>query len=59
MFFVFNKEKIGAYIVSVVTVCLLFFIASTTMKETAETSTNITYNNTIITNNIEMNNTVK
>lgn len=44
MFLVFNKEKIYAYIVSILTVCLLFFTASTingSSKETvAETSSN-------------------
>lgn len=53
MFLVFNKEKICAYFVSVLTVCILFFIASTTEKS-IETSTN-----TEIVNNIEENNTIQ
>lgn len=60
MFLVFNKEKIYAYIVSVLTVVALFFIASTTVENVVETSsnTNTVYNiyenstNTIDTNNI-------
>ena len=39
MFLVFNKEKIYAYIVSVVTVCFLFFIAGNSQTKTVETST--------------------
>ena len=40
MFFVFNKQKIYAYLVSIVTVVLLFCIASTlnTNKNTLATS---------------------
>ena len=60
MFFVLNKEKLYAYIVSVVTVCLLFFIASTTSQNTLETSTNTVQNNmNNTTNTINVNNTVK
>lgn len=43
MFLVFNKEKIYAYIVSILTVCLLFFTASTmnkTEEKTEEASSN-------------------
>ena len=32
MFLVINKEKISAYIVSILTVCFLFFIANNTTK---------------------------
>ena len=40
MFFVFNKQKIYAYLVSVVTVILLFCVASTlnTSKDVIKTS---------------------
>lgn len=43
MFLVFNKEKIYAYIVSILTVCLLFFTAGAFNKNaenTQETSSN-------------------
>lgn len=62
MFLVFNKEKVYAYIVSVITVCCLFFIAGLTTPKTVETSGNtINQNNNIlnITNNVNVNNTVK
>ena len=36
MFLVFNKEKICAYVVSILTVCLLFFTASTMNSNTKE-----------------------
>lgn len=40
MFFVFNKQKIYTYLVSIVTVVLLFCVASTlnASKDTIETS---------------------
>ena len=59
MFIVFNKEKITAYIVSILTVCFLFFVAnSVPEKEKAEpTSVNIQKDNSTI-NNKNMNNTV-
>ncbi|MBR3255571.1 MAG: hypothetical protein IKF97_05095 [Clostridia bacterium] len=41
MFLVFNKEKIYAYLVSILTVCLLFFIASTNTDNDVETSTKV------------------
>lgn len=44
MFFVLNKEKIYAYIVSVLTVCLLFFIASSSTEKVVETSSNTEQN---------------
>lgn len=59
MFLVFNKEKVCAYIVSVVTVCFLFFLASGTTKDAIETSTNTIYNNQVTENKVNMNNTVK
>ena len=43
MFFVFNKEKIYTYLVSILTVIFLFYVASNinfTSGETVETSTN-------------------
>ncbi len=36
MFLVLNKEKISAYVVSILTVCFLFFIASNTTKNNIE-----------------------
>lgn len=54
MFLVFNKEKIYAYLISVLTVCFLFFLASID-KETVETSSNL---NNIIQNNEIKNNIV-
>ena len=50
MFFVFNKEKIYAYVVSVLTVCLLFFIASISTEKVTETSSNIEVNYEVINN---------
>ncbi|MBP3801173.1 MAG: hypothetical protein J6I85_03955 [Clostridia bacterium] len=43
MFFVINKEKICAYIVSVLTVCFLFIIASNNNfnEKKVETSSNV------------------
>ena len=41
MFLVFNKEKIYAYLVSILTVCLLFFIASTNNQKDIETDSKI------------------
>ena len=41
MFLVFNKEMIYAYLVSILTVCLLFFIASTNTDNDVETSTKV------------------
>ncbi len=40
MFLVFNKEKIYAYVISVLTVVLLFFIANTSTEDVEETSSN-------------------
>ena len=47
MFLVLNKEKIYAYLVSILTVCLLFFIASTNTQKDIETSTNAETTNSI------------
>ena len=50
LFFVVNKEKIYAYIVSIMTIVTVFFMSSTInsdIKDTEVTSTNITENNTI------------
>lgn len=41
MFLVFNKEKIYAFLVSILTVCLLFFIASTNKEKEIETSADV------------------
>jgi len=49
MFLVLNKEKISAYVVSILTVCFLFFIASNTTKNNIEntetTSVKVEVNN--------------
>ena len=58
MFFVFNKEKVCAYIISVVTVCCLFFIANEATNNTIETSINTTKNEKNL-NIEEENNVVK
>lgn len=55
MFFVLNREKICAYIVSVLTVCFLFFIAGIT-EDTKETSSNIIRINIKDENNVIKNN---
>lgn len=54
MFFIFNKDKITAYIVTVFTVMALFFTASVFEKneETIQTSVN---ENTIINDTFENN----
>ena len=67
MFLVLNKEKIIAYLVSILTVCLLFFVANNVSLESKEnitqTSVNIDNNyienNTINNNDIYMNNIAK
>lgn len=53
MFLVFNKEKIYTYIISVLTVCVLLFIASNN-NNTVETSSKVNKNipNIITQNNI-------
>ena len=64
MFFVINKEKIYAYVVSIVTVIMLFCMANLIVKntDTIQTSTNtineipannvkLEENNVILTNN--------
>ena len=50
IFFVLNKEKIYAYIISVMTIVTIFFMSSlinSDLKETEATSTNIVENNNI------------
>ena len=64
MFFVFNKDKITAYIVTVFTVMILFLTASAFNKkeESIQTSINeigINEMNLLIENKIEENNTIK
>lgn len=56
MFLVFNREKIYAYLISVLTVCFLFFLANS-VNDTVETSSNLTNNiqNDVIENNITNN----
>ena len=47
MFLVINKEKIYAYVVSVLTIVILFFVSSflnSDIKDTQTTSTNIENN---------------
>jgi len=55
MFFVFNKDKITAYIVTVFTVIALFLTASVINRkeESVETSTNEVRVNNIIKNNMK------
>lgn len=59
MLFVFNKEKICAYFVSILTVVILFCITisstSSTPDNTVSTSTNTYTNNTINTINVVYN----
>ncbi|MBR0350546.1 MAG: hypothetical protein IJH76_01765 [Clostridia bacterium] len=50
MFLVFNKEKIYAYLVSILTVCLLFFIASTNTPKDVQTGTKAETSNSVETN---------
>ncbi len=51
MFLVFNKEKISAYIVSILTVCCLFFIASNVPSKEKSTQTSVNFQNENNTNN--------
>ena len=58
MLFILNKEKICAYIVSVLTVVILFCITKTIQdkpENTVPTSINTYSNNTIYTNNTSTN----
>lgn len=58
MFLVVNKEKIYAYVVSVLTIVILFFMShvlKNDVSDTEEVSTNI-YNENIIQNNTLNNN---
>lgn len=54
MFLVFNKEKICAYIVSILTVFFLFFIANNSKDNTVQTSSNIRNNQNINNSNINV-----
>ena len=50
MFFIINKEKVYAYIVSIFTIIVLFFmstIINSDLSETKETSSNIQQNGNI------------
>ena len=58
MFFVINKEKIYAYIVSVLTIVTLFFMSSimkSDMQNVESTSSNIIENNKVTENEIAEN----
>lgn len=59
MFLVLNKDKIYAYLVSVLTVVVLFFVATNfeknPEKDTTETSTDIVSDNNIYMINSERN----
>ncbi len=58
MFLVINKEKIYAYVVSVLTIVILFFMSSflnSDIKDTQSTSGNIEKNESI---NNNLNNTI-
>lgn len=54
VFFVINKEKVYAYIVSVVTIFILFFMSATINNEisTKETSTGVEQNTVQSTKNL-------
>lgn len=59
IFLVINKEKIYAYVVSVLTIVILFFMSSminSDLKNTEVTSTNIIDNNVTSENIIDNNN---
>ena len=71
MFFVINKEKIYAYVVSIVTIIVLFFMSTVMKKDTSfdgieETSTNVVVEKNMVKDNllntsvnfIEKNNTI-
>lgn len=50
MFFVINKEKIYAYVVSVLTIIMLFFVSSffkSDIEDTEPVSSNLVQNNNI------------
>lgn len=53
MFLVFNKEKIYAFLVSILTVFLLFFIASTNTQKDVETSTKADTSYNVVDNSAE------
>ncbi len=58
MFLVLNKEKICAYVVSVLTVCFLFFIAKVNTDKVVETSSNSIQVNNVQENNVKENNVI-
>ena len=71
MFFIINKEKIYAYVVSIVTIVVLFFMSTVMKKDTSfdgieETSTNVVVEKNMVKDNllntsvnfIEKNNTI-
>lgn len=61
MFFVINKEKVYAYVVSILTIVTLFFMSyvlSSDLGTVEETSTNIEQNVNNQTNNLMSNNVV-
>ena len=60
MFFIFNKDKLTAYVITVFTVGILFFTASAfnNSKDTIQTSVNTITNNKII-NNLQNNILIK
>ena len=57
MFFIINKEKIYAYVVSIVTIVVLFFMSTVMKKDTSfdgieETSTNVVVEKNIVGENL-------
>ena len=59
MFFVFNKDKITAYVVTVFTVMALFLTATIFNKEQESIQTSINESKEIILNKIEENNVIE
>lgn len=61
MFFVINKEKVYAYVVSILTIVTLFFMSyvlSSDLETVEETSTNIEQNVNNQTNNLISSNVI-
>ena len=57
MFFIINKEKIYAYVVSIVTIVILFFMSTVMKKDTSfegieETSTNVIVEKNMVEENL-------
>jgi hypothetical protein len=57
MFFIINKEKIYAYVVSIVTIVVLFFMSTVMKKDTSfegieETSTNVIVEKNMVEENL-------